>query len=279
MFLLSSGSLPVAAGRNFFDYEGIEEGARILNIKDLELVMLPEWDVERSPLTPSNADWSETPKIGPAELALHLKTTPIRVHSLHVNRDLGVMLSSQNPTLQKRASQVLQENLEAARNLYARLLVIHLWHTYDRNVQLEKLTYPVLKTAALYPEIKISIENIPLSDPDLTSFQAWQILNQLLPPQHGFTLDLNWASLHQSFPQLLEFLPRIMNVHVHCQLICTPQGYQLSPLPGNLDISSALRKITSTGYNGYVTLELKGARGTDDFQRAIALIKKDVPGL
>ena len=41
----------------------------------------------------------------------------------------------------------------------------------------------------------MAIENIPISDRNLTVAETWNLLEEILPPAYGFTLDLNWCSL------------------------------------------------------------------------------------
>jgi sugar phosphate isomerase/epimerase len=272
-FLISTATLPMAVGKNFYDYEGIPEAYYELDIDGAELVFLPEWDNKHAPLTPTSADWNVTPKINVSELVNLCIINEIQVYSVHINRDVGNMLSSWERKVVLEGQNILKSNLSGASELRVKVAVFHMWNTYDDHIDLKLLFKRMYEVSRDY-EINIAVENIPLSDKNMNSTKAWKILSDIMPEEYGFTLDLNWSSLYDNFEELKKFSERILNVHVQGFLSIENGDYSISPRVGKLDMLKSLNELCSDGYENYITLEMNKPKGLDDFRQAVKMIKK-----
>ncbi|ERJ11013.1 sugar phosphate isomerase/epimerase family protein [Haloplasma contractile] len=270
-YLVSTTMLPRAIGKDFTDYTAIPMVISQLEVDGVELVFLPEWDTRFAPITKTSADWDSCQKISVSDIANWIKQHQINVPSVHLNRDIGNLLCSNDLTLIKRGEKILEENLAAASTLKTEVVVLHLWDTYKNKIDIIELynrVYEICKTYSL----KLTIENIPLSDQTITTLQAWSILKKLMPDHYGFTLDLNWCSLYDNFEELLSMIKSIHNIHV--------QGYVnhhlniIEPRVGNLDLMSSISRLKNLNYNKYITLELSKAADLSDFTQALKLIRR-----
>ena len=267
-YLASTGTLPLAMNKEFYEYECIPEIVKMLDIDGVELVFLPEWDSKFPPLTPSSANWNKVKKVSCDEITDYFIKHNVKVYSVHINRDVGNLLCSNNPDLVYRGQSILKENLLAGIKVGAEVAVLHLWDTYKEKLDLDKLIGFVVEVAKDYP-IKITYENIPISDKELSSVLVWDRLYKIIPNNHGFTLDLNWSSFYNDFDNLKLYLNKILNVHVQGFV---NNGY-LTPRVGNLDIMTCLNNLNELNYNGLITLELTKVSQVQSFIDAIKIIK------
>lgn len=271
-YLVSTGVLPICVGRPFYDYTGIVEGYRRLGLQGIELVFLAEWDKGHPPRTPTSADWSRTPKASVSEIVDLCSANDIAVPAIHVNRDVGTMLCSQNRETILEGQRILEENLWGAERLQAQIAVLHLWDTHAERLDLGRL-FQLAWEVARDHKVPLAVENIPISAEGLTQAKAWEELAAIMPEDYGFTLDLNWCSLYDNFAELSWFKHRILNVHVQGRVVqAGKSGWTLAPRVGNLDIIKCLSEFCGSGYDGYITLELNSPRGEDDFRRTLEII-------
>ena len=101
------------------------------------------------------------------------------------------------------------KNLVGASELGSEIAVLHLWDTFSKDLDLER-TFDRAYKVSKHHQIRIAVENIPISDKKLTQETAWGLLTQMMPPDYGFTVDLNWSSLYNNFPQLKRYRHRIL---------------------------------------------------------------------
>lgn len=274
-YLVSTAVLPLCVGKEFFDYTGIIEAYKLLDMDGIELVFLPEWDSLHPPLTPTSADWSNTPKIKCSELVDICIKNELPVPVVHINRDVGTMLCSDNKEAILEGQNVLNDNLLGASLLQSEIAVLHMWDTYHKSIDLNKLFKKIYEVSGNY-RIRIAIENIPISDKKLTQEKAWEFLNDVMPPEYGFTMDLNWCSLYNNFAELKKFRDKILNVHVQGYLSLSGENnYTLLPRVGNLDIINSLSELCKSGYDGYITLEMNRPGGENDFRKALEIIRNN----
>jgi len=273
---VSTATLPMAVGKAFYDYEGIFEAFDKLDVEGVELVFLPEWDHRRPPVTPTSADWGVTPKVRPSEIADLCISRVLSVPLVHVNRDVGTMLSSAGEKDLLRGQEMLSENLAAASALGSKLAVLHLWDTYGETVDIQTLFGRVHEVSSSY-QARLAIENIPISDTNLTTPEAWKQLEEIMPPEYGFTLDLNWCSLYDGFDELSAHLDRVLNVHVQGAVSRTVEGtVSIVPRVGRLDILGSLAEFCGMGYDAPIVLELNRPKGVGDFEAALRMIAVSV---
>lgn len=274
-YLVSTAVLPLCVGKNFYDYTAIAEAYKKLDIDGVEFVFLPEWDSNHAPLTPTPVDWNSVPKVEVRELVDFCIRNELSVPVVHINRDVGNMLSSENKETILEGQKVLDENLSGASKLGSRIAVLHMWDTYSENLDLNKIYKRVYEVTGNY-KIQIAVENVPISDKKLTQGKVWELLESIMPSDYGFTLDLNWCSLYNNFDELKRYKDRVLHVHAHGYLAFDGENkYTLSPKVGNLDIISKLSEFCMLGYNGYITLEMVRAKGEEDFKKALEIIKNN----
>jgi|SRR5690554_57867 len=270
-YLISTTILPNATGKHFYEYSSIPTVVKQLDIDGIEFVFLPEWDEISRPLTPTSADYNTIKKIKVHEVAEFIKASSIKVYSVHINRDVGNYLCSNDDGLILRGKQILNENLLGAKELKAELVVIHLWDTYNDALDINKLYKMVYEVSKQY-SLKIAYENIPISDNTLSNYKVWKKLYNIIPENHGFTLDLNWCSFNNDFDKLITFIDKIYNIHV--------QGYLdnnvLKPRFGNLDLLSCLKTLKENNYNNFITLELSKVCNIKECITAINLIRENL---
>ncbi|HHX79926.1 MAG TPA: hypothetical protein GX692_02555 [Acholeplasmataceae bacterium] len=192
----------------------------------------------------------------------------LKVYSVHINRDVGCCLCGNSEEV-KIGKEILARNLEAACRLNAEIAVFHLWDTYKEDLNIGNIFAEIASLISRYP-LKIAYENVPISAKNLTQFEAWKKLSEIMPANHGFTLDLNWCSLYDNYHELKAFKNKIYNVHVQGLI----ENNSFVPRVGKLKILECLEDFYKSGYNGLITLELNRVRGIEDFLLALELIKK-----
>lgn len=273
-YLVSTGTLPMAVGKEFYDYSGIFEAIKQLDADGLELVFLPEWDRNHPPFTPTSANWRGTPKIEPSELVDLCIAESVSVPVVHINRDVGNMLCSIEREGVLEGQGILGENLAGASALGSRIAVLHMWDTYAECIDIVRLFGKVHEVSKDF-ETQVAIENIPISDRNLTVAETWNLLEEILPPAYGFTLDLNWCSLYDNFTELKAHVDRVLDVHVQGAVSPVGDGvYTIKARTGELDIISSFAELCELEYDGYITLELNRPKGLSDFRAALDLIRR-----
>lgn len=265
----------MCVGKTFDDYTGIFEAYKILNVDGVELVFLPEWDSNHAPFTPTSANWNITPKIKITDLVDLCIRNKLVVPVVHIDRDVGNMLCSENKEIIIEGQNILNENLLGGSILKSKVAVLHMWDTYGESLDLKKLFSKVYEVSRNY-KIQVAIENIPISDKKITQEKAWELLKVIMPQNYGFTLDLNWCSLYNNFKELKNYKNKILNVHVQGYLsLVGKNNYTLVPRVGKLDIINCLSELCKLGYDGYITLEMNKPEGENDFKKALNIIRNN----
>lgn len=183
------------------------------------------------------------------------------------------MLSSNKEDIVLSGQDILEQNLIGAKKLKSQIAVLHLWDTYASKVDLYSLFNKVFEITKNF-DIKIAVENIPISDNNLSVVKAWRELDKIMPNYYGFTLDLNWCSLYDNFKELKHFKHRLLNVHVQGYIsYLNNNNYNLLPKEGCLNILNCLYQLCEHQYDGFITLEMNKPKGLEDFKKALELIK------
>ncbi len=271
-YLVSSTVLPIAVEESFTHYEAIPEAIEKLDVCGLEFTFLPEWDPSQPPLGRTAADWENCPKPTMDDIVdtVGRINTPI----VHINRDVGDMLCSEDEERVEKGMDILRENLETAERLGSEIAVMHLWDTRAEHLDLEELWGEVGSIAQDHEEISIAVENVPISDERLEVESAWDKLTDLMDKRHGFTLDLNWCSFYDNFEGLIAYRDKIMNVHLQGYVSRDDEEVTMKPKTGDLDILEALEEFCKSGYDDYITLEMNKLRGLEDYRTAVSLMKE-----
>jgi len=256
----------------------------------VELVLHPDWRPDIEPRTKQPDPWQASAKWNADDLALELERRLARVGgrvlSVHANRDLGIFLGADESEDRRVGEALLRENCELARRLGARLIVIHAWDTWATSYDPAPTSRHINAVANAYPEITLTVENIPVSAHEWSQAELFGRFARLLDTSVGFTLDLSWSSLYDNLEELIYLLPRVRNVHVQGRISRTGRGsgmtadipgeLRLEPRAGELDIDWAIQKLLDAGYTGQWTLELNRARSLDDFRLALAYLRDRV---
>jgi hypothetical protein len=266
--LISTGSLSRLGGGDFYDlsctirvmHNLVEES----ELDGFEFVLLPEWDCENPPLTPSDAPLNcEKHDMKGILRLLHGDSLPIL--SVHANRDIGSYLCSGEPGKIAKGKRLVEECLIFTKEVGSGLCVFHFWDTLKEKLDLSYLEAARREFQDTFPEVRMCVENIPTKHEGKTPFQIMQSF------QH-WTLDLKWASLYGEFQLFADEIRKVDNVHVQGRY----QGQNLVPTVGSLDYAQALVQIKRNGYSGLYTIELEGKPDYEDILDYISRLKRFV---
>jgi len=270
--LISSTVLPIAIGESFTYYKAIPEAFEKLDASGLEFTFLPEWNPKQPPLGKTAADWENCAK--PTVDDLVSTVSRINTPIVHLNRDVGDMLCSENDEIVERGLDVLKDNLETAERLDSKIAVMHLWDTRAEYLDLEELWRKVDSITKDHEQISIAVENVPISAEGFDVKTAWNKLEDTMDDRHGFTLDLNWCSFYDNFDELIVYRDKIKNVHLQGYVSRDNDEVTMKPKTGDLDILKALKEFCKSGYDGYITLEMNRLKGLEDYRTAVRLMKE-----
>jgi sugar phosphate isomerase/epimerase len=230
-------------------------------VDGFEFVLLPEWDSENPPLTPSDAP-QECEKHSVEELVQALQIRNFPVLSVHANRDVGNYLCSEDAEKVRKGIRLVQECLDFARRVNSRVCVFHFWDTCKELFDLNSLVNLYEKFRNAYPAFELSIENVPTRYVGKTPFQIMRDFKHK-------TLDLKWASLYNEFDSFVKIIEQVDNVHIQGKY----QDGRLVSNVGKLDYEQALKKIKEAGYSGVFTVELEERVGYNALQDYIDRLK------
>lgn len=264
---ISTTSLPRLESSNFYELSStIKMMNRFLKeskVDGFEFVLLPEWDSENPPLTPTSAP-SECEKHSVKEIIETLQTRNFPILSVHANRDIGNYLCSEDAEKVRKGIRLIQESLDFTQKVNSKICVFHFWDTWKETFDLRSLQNLYQRFQGMHPEIEISIENIPTKYKNKTPFQITQFFRYK-------TVDLKWASLFNEFDLFVEIIQQVDNVHIQGKC----QDGSVVPSLGSLNYEQALRRIKETGYSGVFTIELEGKANYNDVLKYVEKLKKD----
>jgi len=247
---ISTGCLPRLEGRQFYELESVLRMIRRLlkesRVDGFEFVLLPEWDSDGPPLTPSSAP-PDCEKHAIDDLARTLKAQGFPIVSVHANRDIGNYLCSDDVDKASRGIKLTDECLSFTKAVGSKICVFHFWDTWKLTFNLVGLEAICRRFQTTYPDIELSIENVPTRYVGKTPFQIMQ----------GFrhkTLDLKWASMYDEFNAFAGHFTDVSNIHVQGKL----QAGGLVPTVGCLDFEDAIATAKRKNYSGPFTIELEG---------------------
>jgi sugar phosphate isomerase/epimerase len=258
---LSTGWLPRLCERPFYELSSVidtmKRFSKESHVDGFEFALLPEWDPENPPLTPTAAP-SDCEKHTLWEVLDILTGQDLSILSVHANRDVGSYLCSGNPEKVAKGIRVINESLRFTQSIQSRICVFHFWDPWKKQVDLPFLKSVCDKYQMKYPKIEISIENIPTLSKQMSPYQLMQSFRYK-------TLDLKWASSAGEFDRFINIIGQVDNVHIQGRY----QNGILAPMTGTLDYAIALRKIRETNFEGIFTLELEGKADYDAMLRCV----------
>ena len=183
-------------------------------IDGFEFQNLADWDA-RAPIRDEGerrfASWRASPKYTVRELATIIQETRMPILSVHANRDIGILLCSDQPTDIERGRALVREGLCLADMVGSPVCVFHLWDTRSEVFEPGYLHDVLTEIASHYPRVKAAVENVPTHLPGYTPFD-------LVKAYEWLTLDLRWAALYGELDRFEALKERIANVHLSGRL-------------------------------------------------------------
>lgn len=271
--LISVSSAPIAklGDKEYYDLTGtVDVMKKILSESvvdgfELQLQLEPEWDSENPPLTDRDlADWTKTPKYTAREILDILKGEALPILSVHASRDIGCYLCSSRERDREKGKRVAYDALLIASELRASVCVFHLWDTWAKSFDLDRIVKTFHEITLEFPNVKAAVENIPTHLEGYTPFALVKLFNYV-------TLDLRWATLYNELDSFELIVDKIVNIHLRGKLW---QDKWVLEHP-SFDFYKALEKIRNNwGYKGLLTMEPDGAvDGPFDSSRFHSFIK------
>lgn len=262
---LSTGWLPRLERRPYYELSSV---LKIMNrfskekiVDGFEFGLLPEWDSENLPLTPTEAP-STCEKHSLKEILEVLLKENLKILTVHASRDVGAYLCSEKADDRAKGERLANDTATFAGSLGAAVCVFHFWHPWKEAQDLPYLENVCGSIQEKHQDIDVSIENIPTVDRDMTPFRMMQGFRHM-------TLDLKWASMFGEFDKFAQSLKRIDNVHIQGRY---QKGF-LVPTVGALDYGDALKRIRAGGYQGFYTVELEGNAEYEDMLLCFSKIR------
>ncbi len=247
---LSTGSLPRMENCQFYELSSVFRMMKPFfqesKVDGFEFVLLPEWDSENPPLTPTSAPF-ECEKHTISEVADALMDKGFPILSVHANRDIGSYLCSEKDYEVDKGIRLVSECLDFTKRVGAKVCVFHFWDTWKESIDLAQLKAVYKKSERSCPDVEMSIENIPTRCQSKTPFQIVQDFRHK-------TLDLRWASMFNDFEKFAGIMAEVDDVHIQGML----QDGDMIPSAGSLNYAYALKQIVRRGYSGLFTVELEG---------------------
>jgi sugar phosphate isomerase/epimerase len=272
--LMSVSSAPVAGfgGKEYYDLVGtlgvLKRVFKSVAVDGFELQLEPEWDSESPPLTDADwADWTKTPKFTAEEVVTLVKKAKMPILSVHASRDVGNYLCSEREKDRQKGRRTIRDALLIAEELRAPVCVFHLWDTWKKSFNIDRVGEIFQGCTDEFPNVKASVENIPTHTKGSTPFDLVKCFRHL-------TLDLRWAALYEELDKFEEIVKSIANVHLRGRLEADRWVMERS----SFGFYEALNKITrSWKYAGLLTVEPEGKIDGSmykNFIRAMRLLRE-----
>ncbi len=258
-FSLSVTAVNKLIGKPFYDLSAsIDVMARLLDmglVDGFEIQHIGEWDEREPPREDGGRRvpfWQQSTKYSVEALAEQLEDLPIL--TVHANRDVGICLCSDEPKDHQRGLALMQESQQLAHLLSASATVHHLWDTWLAEFEPSFLKTAVSAITPQYPNVKLSIENVPTHLSNHTPFD-------LVQPHDWITVDLRWSALYDQLFLYEKLVDNIANVHLST-VVGADGRFAMHPpwFPENhhqFTFDEAVATICDKwGYSGVLTVEL-----------------------
>lgn len=201
---------------------------------------------------------------------------------LHADKRIGELLSQGSFDEIEEAKARFQTCCQAAFELGAELMVLHLWGgtASDKHIgrNIEVLS-ELMEMAKLYG-ITLTVENVVCAESTpLTHIKT--IMERY--PEALFTIDTKMAEFHRELPQTLAcdelWNGRVRHLHVNDYGGGIKDFSDLSVLhmgDGHVDFAPFFDKVKASGYEGYATVESTSVNpdGSVDFAKLNATLDK-----
>lgn len=198
------------------------------------------------------------------EIVSDLKDSKLNFASMHMNKNIGELISQNENGNIEEAIKIFEANCEVASKLNINLLVLHLWGGLpsDKHMDVNLRVYKNLLDIAHKYNLFLTVENIVCNTHNaLTHMKK---LYEIYPDNINFTIDTRQAAFHEMLDETCQsdFLWE-NNLVSHIHISDYAGGYmewgQLHPIrapgEGNIDFDKFFKFLRSAGYNGAITLE------------------------
>ena len=192
--------------------------------------------------------WKHCSKYTISELAEILNQAQLPILSVHANRDVGICLCSEARKEFQHGERLVHDSLQLAEAVSAGICVFHLWDTWKRRFNLNKVKNTFDRICADYPNIKASVENIPINLEAHTPFMVVKEFDFI-------TLDLRWAATYDELEKFRDIADRIVNVHLRGRLEADKWAIFHAPFTFYDAVELLRNKWT---YTGLFTVEPEG---------------------
>lgn len=250
LIALSTGWLPRLENRPYYDLSSVfnvmNRFSRKHVIDGFEFGLLPEWDSENPPLTPSEAPLT-CEKHSLHEILGLLNQKGFAVLTAHASRDVGAYLCSESMLDYAKGVRLVNDSMEFCHAIGSGVCVFHFWDPWKQNLDAARLHKVYGECVGSVSDVELSIENIPTVLEGTSPFR-------LIEGFERVTLDLKWASMFSEFDSFFEVIDKVDNVHVQGKY----HDGTFAPTVGSLDYHRALKRLVNAGYRGIFTLELEG---------------------
>ncbi|MHC1599025.1 MAG: sugar phosphate isomerase/epimerase family protein [Candidatus Methanofastidiosia archaeon] len=177
------------------------------------------------------------------------------VSALHSVKSIQTLLST--PGQESKGESLIQESIVLAHKLDAPLLIVHAWDGRFFNLDIDTICAAIVRSCLFAEDygITLSFEALP------SRFMHPATLMQHIlesTPLATFTLDFEYASIYSMFDDLMQFAPRLSNIHLRDydgKWIVDGKRSYLSPGSGKTDFKAQIKKIKAHGYDAYYTIE------------------------
>jgi len=217
---ITAPPLAVLIGEPGYNLEAILQVMRRMQkerlVDGFEFQNLAEWDQTNPPRDKARLEfriktWEKCPKYTISELTKILKKAQFPILSVHANRDVGICLCSESQKDNRRGEQLIHDSLQLAEALEAEICVFHLWDTWKRRFNLNKVKNTFERIYSEYSKVKASVENIPINLEDYTPYKVVKEFEFI-------TLDLRWAGTYNELNEFADVTKQIINVHLRGRL-------------------------------------------------------------
>ena len=216
--LISVSSAPISGlgDKEYYDLFGtiavMKKVAEEAVVDGFELQLEPEWDAENAPLTDTDwADWTKTPKFNAEEIAELVKSEGLPILSVHASRDIGSYLCSDKERDWEKGKRVILDALSVAELSGVEVCVFHLWDTWKRSFDMNRVDRIFRNAVEQFPKTKASVENIPTHLDGHSPFTLARSFDHV-------TLDLRWASMYKELEAFKSIVAKIANIHLRGSL-------------------------------------------------------------
>lgn len=220
------------------------------DIDGFELQLMEDWNKKNPPLSYSHdrkiANWKKAPDYSADDIVNMLLPLRDSILTIHANKDIGILLCSDNKKEVSIGLYLLQEALTISQRLQAKHCVVHLWDYWKEHFDFPRVCRLIEEMSSE----KICVENVP------THYMGKKP-NQMLTDFKSITLDVKFAYMFDEITAYKGLCSRIRNVHLSGRL--ADGTWNIQQVPED-NIGSTLGEIIenligSWGYQGIFTVE------------------------